>query len=293
MNSNFDTTKTTLIRAALPVAAALVLATPSQAAGGENWRVVTQKFGTLEQYLRDYVEGSGVATNSRGLQVGGNWVNGLMHDVDFDNAGNEYAMATFQDNGIYKVNDATGACSQIATIGGMPEGDLTYNPVNNKLYAAGTLAGTSTVFEIDLNNNNQVSTYCTGTGWDDISGLACDSLGNMFALATNANGSGIPDILKVTGTGFTNMGTLGVGTGVIAGMDYDIHDTLYVVTGSGSLYTFNPNSPNNVNFVDFIANPDGQPYTGLAAVTPEPCSMIGLGVAAVGLIARRRKVARA
>ncbi|MBS1713762.1 MAG: PEP-CTERM sorting domain-containing protein [Armatimonadetes bacterium] len=292
MNSKTNS-MTTLLRTTMPVAAAFALALPSQAAFGENWRTVTLKLGTTEQYLRDYVEGSGVATNARGLQVGGNWVNGLMHDVDFDSAGNEYAMASFNDNGIYKVNDVTGACNQIATIGGMPEGDLTYNPVNNRLYAAGTLAGTSTVFEIDLNNNNQVSTFCTGTGWDDISGLACDSLGNMYALATNANGNGIPDILKVTGSGFTNMGTLGVGSGVIAGMDYDIHDTLYVLTGSGALYTFSPTSPNNVNFVDFVANSDGQPYTGLAAVTPEPCSMIGLGAAALGFLARRRNKARA
>lgn len=277
------------MKAPTVIAFAAFVASGSFAATGDQWRVGGWANGGLgTDRLMDYVEGSGVATNPRAYTLNNNSLSGLVHGLDYGQNGVLYAAATFNDNGIYTVSESNGALTQIATIGTNAEGDMTYDPVGNRLLVSeGPFS--KDIWQVDLNNNNAVSVWYTATGYDDIQGLAADSSGGIWALHTKINSNNVSELLKWNGSGFTSYGALSASMGVNAGMDFDQNGTLYMLSNSGSLYQCTTTFGNPVlTQVDFVNNGQGIGYTALAAV-PEPASFLILGCGAVSILAKRRR----
>ncbi len=275
------------MRHALVVCAITGTAGLAHGSVSDNWRVVSWPQPVVESYLRDYVEGSGVTTNRRPFTINGNFFDGRVHDIDFDSAGNLYATSTFNDNGVYRVIEATGAMTRIATVPGLPEGDMGYDPANNRLVVVSTLFGTASATAINL-SNMQVTTLWTTTGYDNLDGIAFDSQGNGFVAGNLANGSGVVSLLQFTNSGLNSLGPLNggaFGVGATMGMDFNANDQLHILSSGGALYHVDT-ALLTANFVDVAPNGDGHHYTGLAFV-PSP-GTLGL-LSAAGLVALRRR----
>lgn len=265
-----------------------VAGTAANASTGDNWRVVSWPQPVVESYMRDYVEGSGTSTNRRPFTVNGNFFDGRIHDIDFDSSGNLYAASTFNDNGIYRVVESTGAMTRIATIRGLPEGDMAYDPANNRLVVVSTLFGTASATEILL-SNFQVNTLWTTTGYDNLDGIAFDSLGNGYVAGNQANGNGVVELLRFGNSGLTSMGAINggaFGVGATMGMDFNASDQLHILSSGGALYHVDT-SLLTASFVDVVTNADGHHYTGLAYV-PSPSALVLAGLSGAFVIRRRR-----
>lgn len=273
---------------------ALAIVATSIASPGSNWIVATMPAPVIESYFWDYTEGQSVVTNMRQSSVSGNTTNRI-HDLDFGNNGALYAAGKFgnaQTNqfteGVYLVNQGSGLMSQIATIGLMAEGDMSYDPLLNRIVVIGKGAGITSAYQVDLNNMNAVSTLWTSTSFDDVSGVAFDSMGNGFLVDSHGNTGGIAELYSFNNVGATSVGSLGVGLGPALGMDFDGNDQLHLVGISGNLYHVNGLS---ATFVENISNPFGHQYTGLAySPVPEPSTMALLGIAGIGFLRRRKKI---
>lgn len=272
---------------AAAVAAAAIGGTAAHASTGDQWRVVSWPQPVVESYMRDYTEPGSVTSNRRPFTVNGAFFDGRVHDVDFDSAGNLYATTTFNDNGVYRVADATGAMTRIATVAGVPEGDMGYDPANNRLVIVSTLFGIARATAVDLSNFN-VSTLWTTTGYDNLDGIAFDSLGNGYVAGNQANGNGVVELFRFGNSGLTPLGPInggGFGVGATMGMDFNAMDELHILSSGGFLYHVDTNFL-TASFVDVVVNPDGHHYTGLAYI-PAPGSLGLLSLA--GLIAARRR----
>lgn len=266
--------------------AALAASSIAICAPGSSWRTVSWNGSPLTARLWDYTEGSGVATNPRVL----NTPNGFIHDVDYGSGGILYACASFNNNGIFTVNENTGAVNQIASIGTNAEGDMTYDAAGNRLLISQGPFDKN-IYQVDLSNNN-VSVFYSATGYDDIQGLAADNSGNVWAIHNRINSTGIAELLKWNGSGFTSYGSLGPGLGVNSGMDIDQNGDIYTLANNGVLYKVNATfgSP-SLTQVDVVGQPFGTGFTGLAYATavPEPATLAVVGLGLVGFIRRRRR----
>ncbi|MEQ1823502.1 MAG: PEP-CTERM sorting domain-containing protein [Fimbriimonadaceae bacterium] len=266
------------------------------ASPGSNWIVATQPAPVIQSYFWDYTEGQSVVTNMRQSSVSGNTTNRI-HDLDYGTNGTLYAAGKFgnaQTNqffeGAYIVNPGTGLMSQIASFGLMAEGDMSFDPLLNRLVVIGKGAGITSAYQVDLANANAVSTLWTSTAFDDVSGVAFDSLGNGFLVDSHVNTGGVSELFSFNNSGANSIGSLGIGLGPALGMDFDGNDQLHLLGISGNLYHVNGLSP---ALVDNISNPLGHQYTGLAyAPVPEPSTMAALAVAGIGFLRRRRRVSR-
>jgi len=269
-------------------------AAPSIASPGSRWIAATQPPPFSESYFWASTEGQSVVTNVRQSSVSGNTTNRI-HDFDFGNNGLLYAAGKFgstQTNqyseGVYLVNQGSGLMSQIASIGLMAEGDMSYDPLLNRIVVIGKGSGITSAYQVDLNNMNAVSTLWTSTSFDDISGVAFDSMGNGFMVDSHGNTGGIAELYSFNNGGASSVGSLGIGLGPALGMDFDGNDQLHLLGISGNLYHVNGLTP---TLVDSVSNPLGHQYTGLAySPVPEPSTMALLGIAGIGFLRRRKRV---
>ncbi len=272
----------------------LAIVATSIASPGSNWIVATMPPPIIESYFWDYTEGQSVGSNIRQASVSGNTTNRI-HDFDFASNGLLYGAGKFgnaQTNqfteGVYLVNQGSGLMSQIATIGLMSEGDMSYDPLMNRIVVIGKGAGVTSAYQVDLNNMNAVSTLWTSTSFDDVSGVAFDSSGNGFLVDSHGNTGGIAELYSFTNGGATSVGSLGVGLGPALGMDFDGNDQLHLLGISGNLYHV---SGLSTTLVNNISNPLGHQYNGLAySPVPEPSTMALLGIAGIGFLRRRKRV---
>lgn len=282
------------VKLALCILSLAVVAT-SIASSGSSWIVATQPAPVVESYFWDYTEAQSTVTNMRQSSVSGNTTNRI-HDFDFGNNGILYGAGKFgstQTNqyfeGAYIVNPGSGQMTQIASIGLMAEGDMSFDPLMNRLVVIGNGAGITSAYQVDLANLNAVSTLWTSTAFDDVSGVAFDSSGNGFIVDSHVNTGGQAELFSFSNSGATSVGSLGINLGGALGMDFDANNQLHLLGLSGNLYHVNGLTP---TLVDTISNPLGHQYTGLAySPVPEPASMIALGVGGLCLISicRRRK----
>ncbi len=261
-----------------------------------DWGIVTWPSPVVDSYLVDYTQGSGNVTNPRLMAP---LPNGRVMGIDYDGGGTLFAATTFNDNQVYKVIEATGALIPWANLpAGGSEGGLGYNPLNGMLYAVSG-PNTTSVFEIDPAVPNSVTPVMTSTGFNDVSGIAFDSLGNGYAVDTHTNTGGIAELLSVTvgsSPAIVSLGSLGIATGVTLGLDFDGSGVLHMVTSNGNFWSINPIGP-TVNFIESIAiNPQSDLFAGLAWRVPEPTSLTLFSAGALGLFSlrslRRKRVAR-
>jgi DNA-binding beta-propeller fold protein YncE len=174
------------------------------------------------------------------------------------------------------------------------EGDLALDPVTGDLYALGltdlTIPFTLVRIEPGANGFEDATASVVGEiGSSDVSGLAFDASGTLYALDTATGTTGALRILDPSDAHEISSTPLSTKLGPIAGMDFDpATGTLYVAdggsgpsgdTGTDSLYTLNP-----ANGVLTTIGPLGIAGGLSGLVVPEPQAAL-LGVAACAALA--------
>jgi hypothetical protein len=164
------------------LAMGLGLASAGIANSGDDFKVLTWN-AVNQSNMWDWTEGQPSMLNP--IQVGTNFPANrpLMHDIDYDNAGNLYGVSISGDKSVYRINQSTGDATFIASVQEHVEGDFGYDPVGHRLVVVSSLFGNVVATQVDL-TTNVASTLWTGSGLDDISGVAFDSTGQGFFICT-------------------------------------------------------------------------------------------------------------
>ncbi len=234
--------------------------------------------------LYDIDQTTGLATNGRdmnldglvGLSFFGNTLWGITDEFGSVNgSGVDTALVT--------VDIATGQSTivgELGPVGGLltSEGDIDFDPLTGRLYGVTSQLGESVLFEIDTAGVG--TTVISNVDAGDLSGMAIDNSGNLWALDTSfvfdATRPGARLLRLDTGTGdvLQEIQTDTV-LGTVAGMDFDpFTNQLYIADGDFA-------GTNNLYTVDFITGSldlvgptglDGAPtgFGGLSSLTFVP-----------------------
>jgi DNA-binding beta-propeller fold protein YncE len=215
-------------------------------------------------------------------------------DIAYSPGGTLYG-ASANNQQLYTINPATGASLSVGSTGlpNLIEGGLAFSP-------GGTLYGAFVFPDHELVTINPVTGAASNvgpmTGSDDVSALAVNSSGTLYALDLHTNTGLVPQLYTLnTSTGaILTTTTLSASLGsALAGMAFD-PDTgaLYVAaSGTDSLYTVNT-STGVLSSVGSLGGP-GADVSGIAFVTiPEPTSTalacVAAGTTLLGRTRRRR-----
>lgn len=190
--------------------------------------------------LRDYTQGGGPAANPRSISPA--IVNSIVTGIDFAADGNLYALTTFSDNRLYRVQPSTGASTIVGSTGltQVIEGDLGFDPSTGALYGLYNPGGGGNQF-FTLNTTTGAATVIGGIPSDDPSGLAFDNSGQMWVIESNVNTTGMPQLLKVNKSNGSIISTMSTGltlaSQAILGADFDpTTNQLYMAIGNGNFY---------------------------------------------------------
>jgi len=198
-----------------------------------------------------------------------------------------YGVTTWANgNGLYSIDPNSGASDLIGATGlaQIVEGDVAYDHTTNQLFANYSDISTNNIYTINLNTG--LATLVGPSEEDDISGLAFDAAGRMWAVDTNTNGSRVLDLLEIDKTNGDVLSRNSLGVlqfSAVLGMDFNsITNELYMALGNGDFYSIDTGLA-TASFVDTL-NVSGT--TGLAFVVPAPGAFTMLALA--GLCTARR-----
>jgi hypothetical protein len=206
-----------------------------------------------------------------------------------------YGVTLGNDNKLYRVDAMTGERTTIGPTGrDIYEGDLVYRP------GAGTLLGINYQGPFYRVDRSTGATTLLGTtpprpdGGRELSGLAFDRAGTLYAIDTGVDSSAADHLLTLDPTNGQVLSEIAItGGNLLAGVGMVFHPdtgTLYVAEGGFRqthepiLYTLDP-STGALTIVGPLGVPDG--VSGLA-VLPEPAFASALAAATTFLLRRRR-----
>jgi hypothetical protein len=231
--------------------------------------------------IRDYTQGAGPAVNPRSITPPlGSFI---ATDIEFAADGNLYALTTFSDNRLYRVQPSTGVSTVVGSTGlnTVIEGDLGLDPTTGVLYGLYNAGGGNQFFT--LNTTTGAATVIGSIPSDDPSGLAFDNSGQMWVIDSNVNTSPTPQLLKVNKSNGAIISTLSTGLNplpreAILGADFDpTTNQLYMAFGNGNFYHVST-ATGLATLIDThgVANSSGLAYV---VTVPEPglVSLLALG----------------
>jgi hypothetical protein len=271
---------------------ALVMATLGLPAG--SWAaLIGVTVSNADAMLYDVDPLTGSASNPRPTQ-------NSLADITF--AGSAlFGLTTLTDNSLYRINPATGGPTLVGPTGldSIIEGDLAYNAGTGTLYGlyqgTNVLGSPKDLFTLNL-STGAGTVVGPVAGADDPSGMAFDSLGNLFVIDStvnpfpNTNPSRLLRVNPATGAVLATI-DLSRKLDAVLGMDYDpISNTMFVV--DTNLYTLN-----TATGLLTLLGPTGVGLmSGLAVVpavvpAPEPpgIALFGLALASLFFIERSRR----
>ncbi len=232
--------------------------------------------------LYDVAVPAGLATNPRPTGIA------TASGIGFSPSGQLYVHDAAT-NHLFRVNRLTGEATEIGFLGiDVTEGDLAFHPQTGVLYGAQT-AGADRLYTIDT-NTGQATIVGTIIDSGDISGLAFDSDGSLWALDTSFNQS-LYQLDPSTGSILSAIAIDGDYLGNTAGMAFD--------PDTGLLWVASNNLVNNVNRFYQLSTESGllrpMGMTGLPGglsglqFIPEPATLSLVLLGAAALIHRRRQ----
>jgi len=237
---------------------------------------------------------TGAATNPRAFSESATTLT-LYAGVEFD-AGGSLLLATHESNPSFpsQLFSASYGISDVQSLGAfgaqVGEGDLALDPLSGDLFAIGLTELTIplTLLRIDLADVGAGATVVGEIGPGDISALAFDAAGTLYAIDTDTD-----TLLVIDPTDASTLPIVDLSQplGALAGMDFDpATGTLYVADGGGggndALFTLEP-ATGVLTLVGPLGLADG--LSGLAV--PEPgAAALGVAVftALAGVAVRRR-----
>jgi streptogramin lyase len=247
--------------------------------------------------LYDVNQTTGAASNPRFVNVSG------PAGIAFASDGTLYVLGASGTGMLYKVNPTTGSETLVGSTGlTVIEGDIAIDPTTGVIYGAYYFPGGSGRNLITINPTTGAGSVVFALPSNsDVSALAFDSSGNLFAIDSSTDR--ILQLNKTTGAVLSSV-ALSVPLGVVAGMAFDpATGVLYAadgnVGGTNNLYTVNTTTGAMT-----LVGPVGIPFnpttnvgglSGLAfspSAVPEPSTLTMFGVGALGLVGaavRRRK----
>jgi hypothetical protein len=234
---------------------------------------------------------------------------GNLVDIEFGLSGTLYGLtsstAASDPNSLFQINALTGTASLIGFTGlnNLFEGDLAFDATTGLLWGGYQLATPNANF-FTLNTVTGAATLMFGlpVAFTDYSGIAFDGSGNLLLLNTQSGFTSLSMVNKFTGTvistiGLTDSGNAASLTGS-AGLDFDPTSNTMFVTDSGTKVLYSLDTTSGV--LTFLRNGFSllaDQSAGLAVVPqvvavsePGSLSLLGLALAGVGLMARRRRL---
>jgi hypothetical protein len=267
--------------------ACLVITTPARAALlGISW----ETWGTsATQYLYDVDVNTGAATNPR--NTGLTTIVGITAEPS---TGTLYGFGVYYSK-LYTFDQATGNPTLVGSTGiSGSEGDLDFDPTTGLLYGLQWTPNSGPnrlLFTVNKSTAQatQVGDVTNGGG-GDLSAMAFDPSGNLYVLNTTTS-----ELLRVDKSTAQTLSRVTYSTklGSTAGMDFDpITGKLYVADGGRSasstnrLYMLDPES-GAMTDVGPLGISSG--LAGLTFITPEPSSLLLLGISSLALVRSHRR----
>lgn len=207
-----------------------------------------------------------------------------------------YGVSLIDDNRLYRVDPATGGVTPVGATGlSIVEGDLVYHAATDSLLG---INYPGQFFRVDRSTGTATvlgTTPPPSTGGRELSGLAFDAAGTLYALDTGEGGpTGVDRLLTLNpnnGQVLTEIPVIGPNLHFAAGIAFHPDTgTLYVAEGGPTeetrpynLFTLNP-STGALTLVGPLGVPGG--LTGLVFV-PEPTGLACVGAMALAMLRRR------